>query len=228
MELKFTELDTMNSNDKFNYELYEKQNAVNYWEKPVNVQEKPQKKKKISFNDILSNMNLVVNKEGVLQFMTVNKEHNIFGEQKNNNYNTQNNNYNTQNNNYNTQNNNYNTQNNINNNIKKILPQNNNINNNNNNNNNELEPALKHSYIYNKYFKDYGDPNAGKPAPRVPKTMEEYRRMLLEDKIKAIQHKKMVEEVKSKKMMFTSAPGSITNPRNIKPSVNTLRTMNFR
>jgi len=214
MELKFTEVDNMNPYDKFNYELYDKQNRENYWEKPANIQEKQQKKKKISFNDILSNMNLAVNKEGVLQFMTINKEDTILNQPQNYNYNAKNINNNLNNNN-------------LNNNIKKILPQHNN-NNNNNNNNNGIEPAVKHSYIYNKYFKDYGDPNAGKPAPRVPKTMEEYRRMLLEDKIKAIQHKKMVDEVKSKKMMFTSAPGSMTNPRDIKPSVNTFRTMNFR
>jgi hypothetical protein len=146
--------------------------------------------------------------------MTINKEDTILNQPQNYNYNAKNINNNLNNNN-------------LNNNIKKILPQHNN-NNNNNNNNNGIEPAVKHSYIYNKYFKDYGDPNAGKPAPRVPKTMEEYRRMLLEDKIKAIQHKKMVDEVKSKKMMFTSAPGSMTNPRDIKPSVNTFRTMNFR
>jgi len=189
MELNFSELDNTNHHDKFDYDSYEKQNGVNYWEKPVNIQEKQQKKKKISFNDILSNMNLAVNKEESNIIQPQNKPQN-----KPQNYNNNNNN-----------------------NIKKISTQ-----------NNDVEPLVKHSYIYNKYFKDYGDPNAGKPAPRVPKTMEEYRQMLLEDKIKAIQHKKMIEEVKSKKMMFTSAPGSLSNPRDIKPSINNLRTMNFR
>ena len=207
MELKFSELDNMNPYDKFDYDSYEKQNGVNYWEKPVNIQEKQQKKKKISFNDILSNMNLAVNKEGVLQFMTLNKEEVNLNQQQN--YTQEAYNYNS----YNT-----NKNNNINNNIKKITPQ----------NNNNIEPSVKHSYIYNKYFKDYGDPNSGKPEPRVPKTMEEYRQMLLEDKIKAIEHKKMIENVKSTKMMFTSAPGSTSDPRNIKPSINNLRMMNFR
>ena len=193
MELKITELDTMNPYDKFDYKSYD---GGNYWEKK-DIQEKQPKKKKISFNDILSNMNLAVNKDGVLQFMTLNKEDT--NTQQSQNYNTQN---------YNTQKNDFKQQQ-----TKNIEP---------------LEAGVKHSYIYNKYFKDYGDPNAGKPQIRVPKTIEEYRQMLLEDKIKEIQHKKMVEEVKSKKMMFTSAPGATSNPRNIKPSINNLRMMNFR
>ena len=49
--------------------------------------------------------------------------------------------------------------------------------------------------------------------------------MLLEDKIKKIQHKKMIEQVKSKKMIFISDPGST---RNIQVSTNNLRMMNFR
>jgi hypothetical protein len=205
MELKITELDTMNPYDKFDYKSYEKHDGGNYWDKKE-IQEKQPKKKKISFNDILSNMNLAVNKDGVLQFMTLNKDDTNLHQSPNYktpNYNTPN--YNTPN--YNTPNNNFKQQ------TKNIEP---------------LEPGVKHSYIYNKYFKDYGDPNANKPEIRVPKTIEEYREMLLEDKIKAIQHKKMVEEVKSKKMMFTSAPGSTSNPRNIKSSIYNLRMMNFR
>jgi hypothetical protein len=220
MELKITELDTMNPYEKFDYKSYEKNDGVNYWENK-DVQEKQPKKKKISFNDILSNMNLSVNKDGILQFMTFNKEDTNFIQPPNYNtpnYNTPN--YNTPN--YNTPNYNkpnYNTPNyNTPNNDFKPRPK----------NIEPLEAGLKHSYIYNKYFKDYGDPNANKPEIRVPKTIEEYHQMLLEDKIKAIQHKKMVEEVKSKKMMFTSAPGATSNPRNIKPSINNLRMMNFR
>lgn len=197
MELKFTDLDTMNSYEKFDYESYEKQNGGNYWEKSSNIQEKDQKKKKISFNDILSNMNLAVNKDGVLQLMTINKQDTTVKQPQNYNAKTYN-------------------QNDFKQQTKQIK------------NTEPLDAGVKHSYIYNKYFKDYGDPNAGKPAPRVPKTIEEYRKMLLEDKIKAIEHKKMIEEVKSKKMMFTSAPGAMSNPRIIKPSINNLRTMNFR
>ena len=95
-------------------------------------------------------------------------------------------------------------------------------------NNEPLDPSVKHSYIYNKYFKDYVDQTIEKSGPRVPKTLEEYKQMLLEDKIKAIQHKKMIEQIKPKKMMFTSNPGMSLNPSNINASKNNLRMMNFR
>ena len=73
-----------------------------------------------------------------------------------------------------------------------------------NNKSKPIEPEVKHSYIYNKYFKDYASNTSERPAPRVPKNMEEYRQMLIEDRIKAFQHKKMVEQVKSKKMIYTN------------------------
>jgi len=192
MELNIKELDninTMNPYDTFNHKAYEEDNSVNYW-KP---QTKPENKerKKVSFNDILTNMNLVVNKEGVLQFMVPNKQ-DIPGQP-------------------NYQQNNF-------------LPQQTY----NHSNQAPLDQSVKHSYIYNKYFKDYVDPNAQKPGPRVPKTIEEYRQMILEDRIKAIQHKKRIDQIKSTKLMFTSAPGSVSNPRNMKATKNTLRTMNFR
>ena len=186
MELNLSELDSMNPYDNFDYNSYEQQNGENYWEKPK--AEETTKRKKVSFNDILSNMNLIVNKQGVLQFMGPNKHQN---------------------------------QNELNQQPQYQQPQQ-------NKNSQPIDQSVKHSYIYNKYFKDYSDPNTEKPGPRVPKTIEEYHQMLLEDKIKQIQHKKMVEEVKSKKMLFTSTPGASSNPRNLQASRNNLRMMNFR
>jgi hypothetical protein len=79
MELNFSELDNMNTKnpyENFDYNAYENQTGTNpekYWEQQ-NIQKQQQtKKKKVSFDDILSNMNLVVNKSGVLQFMTPNQ-----------------------------------------------------------------------------------------------------------------------------------------------------------
>jgi hypothetical protein len=191
MELNIKELkniNTMNPYDKFNHKEHE-QNSINYWDEQTTKDNK--ERKKVSFNDILTNMNLVVNKEGVLQFMVPNKQDNY--EQDNSQYT-------------------YNP-----NNFSQSSP-----------NQDPLDHSVKHSYIYNKYFKDYADPNAQQPAIRVPKTIQEYRQMILEDRIKAIQHKKRVEQIKSTKLMFTSAPGSVSNPRNMKASQNSLRTMNFR
>ena len=208
MELNLSEMDTMNPYDTFDYKSYQ-QNGENYWEKPK-IQDNQTKKKKVSFNDILSNMNLVVNKEGVLQFMAPTKEF-ISQEQ---NYSSQNNNYNYNPNQF-DQPNQFNQQPNF-----RQPPQ--------INNSEPLDPSVKHSYIYNKYFKDYADPNIEKPMVRVPKTMEEYYQMLLDDKKKALEHKLRMEQIKSKKLLFTAPEGGIgVNPRNIVPTKNNLRSMSF-
>jgi hypothetical protein len=173
MELKFTEMDDLNNQ--------------NYWEQKP---EKP-KKKKVNFDDILSNMNLVVNKQGILQYMSINPNE----EQKN----------------YENSNNQHN---------QPINPQHLNVNK--SYNNETLDPNVKHSYIYNKYFKEYKD-NASsvvQPELKVIRTDEEFRRMIIEDRIKAIKEKKRIEEIKSTKMLFT-------NVRNIQASKNNLRKMPF-
>lgn len=213
MELNLSELDninTMNPYDTFDYNSYEQQNDINYWEKPK--EEIQSKKKKVSFNDILSNMNLVVNKQGILQFMTPVQQqdmtpvHQEYSTIPNYNYNS----------------NNF---------IQPDYFQQQPLSNKNitvNKTTEPLEQAVKHSYIYNKYFKDYVDPNIQKPGPRVPKTIEEYNQMILDDRKKAIEHKIRIEQIKSKKLIFTSPPGITgVNPRNIVPTKNNLRSMKF-
>lgn len=189
MEINFNE----QNNDNNKFEGSYQQDIINYWETP----NEKKIKKKVTFDDILTNMNLLVNKEGVLQFMgqiqyANNKERNNY----NNDFHT-------------------------------IHQQNY------SENPKPIEQSVKHSYIYNKYFKNYSDPNPNTKisGPIVPKTIQEYRQMLLEDKIKAIEHKKMIDRVKSKKMFFTGAPDDIFNLRNVQnvqPSVNNLRTMQFK
>ena len=148
----------------------------NYWE---STPREKKGKKKVSFTDILSNMNLVVNKQGVLQ-QIIPKRDNVDTYDSYDSYH----------------------------------------NNNNNNNNNQQQ-----SYIYNKYFKDYGNPTQ-EPVIRVPKTMEEYRQMVLDDRKKALEHKMRIEQIKSTKMLFTTTPGQ-PNIRNMQASVNHLNMMKF-
>jgi hypothetical protein len=218
MELNLSELDnvnTMNPYDTFDYNSYEEKNGENYWEKPK-IKENQTKRKKVSFNDILSNMNLVVNKQGVLQFMSAGKEQ-IYNEQPLDNYNYNQNEFTQQN--YNQTHPNKNLRQGQ----KPQEPLDPGV----KHSQEPLDPGVKHSYIYNKYFKDYADPNLQKQGPRVPKTIDEYHKMLLDDRKKAIEHKLKMEEIKSKKLLFTSAPGSTSNPRNIQPTKNNLRRMNF-
>jgi hypothetical protein len=210
MELNITELDglnTMNPYEMPNYDNY-KQDEANYWD---NNKTNKIKKKKVTFTDILSNMNIVVNKQGVLQYMGMNEE--INQEQPQQQYKQQQQYQQQYQQSYNYNPNDFTRQ-------VQYNP--------NQQTSESIDPSVKHSYIYNKYFKDYVEPNVEKPGPRVPKTIEEYYQMLLDDKIKAIEHKKRIEQIKSKKLLFTSVPGVQTNPRNIQPTRNNLRMMNFR
>lgn len=215
MELNMSELDNINNlKDTFDYNNYT-YNQENYWEKQQIPETKT--KKKVSFDDILTNMNLVVNNQGVLQMMTP-VQNNL-----NNNY-LPNKNFEYNPNEFYTPTNENNFIPNKNHQPKFYSEKKQSI----QKNNEPIDPNLKHSYIYNKYFKDYNDNYVEKTGPRIPKTIEEYKQMLLDDKIKAIQHKKMIEQIKPKKMMFTSNPGMSINPINVNASRNNLRNMSFR
>jgi hypothetical protein len=193
MELNFTEIDDL---DTQKYWEPQKKNTI--------------KKKRVTFDDILLNMNLVVNKNGVLQAMSqIQREEQeiqhysndqFFYEQQ---YQSQ---YQSQNQSQNQQQ--YQSQ-----------------------NQQPLDPSVKHSYIFNKYFKDYRDVNDKKtPEIRTPKTIEEYRQMVLEDKIKRIREAYRISQIKSTKLLFTGNPvvqhHGIQQP--IKASKNNLRLMNFK
>lgn len=185
MEVNILEMDNMNPYESFDYNHYE--NQPHYWQDTKDENE-TQKRKKITFDDILTNMNVVVNKQGVLQFMTPNqnKEQNQY----------QQNQY--QQNQYQTQNQYQNEE--------------------------TIDPSVKHSYIFNKYFKDYSrEQNREQTGPRVPRTFEELKQMLLEDEIR----KRKITEVKSKKMLFVTNQASNLNPKNITTSKNNLKKMNF-
>ena len=208
MEIKFTEIDDLNleSNNYINVKKYNQNNDTDlkninteynsekYWEQnTVNNSNNTleTKKKKVTFDDILLSMNLVVNQNGVLQYMAPRNLNNNNNEQ--NNYKLQN----------------KQTQNRLVNNSKKNTV-----------NPTALDPQVKNSFIYNKYFKNYKEENISIPEVRQPKTLEEYNRMVLEDKIKRIQEKIRISNIKSTKLLFT-------NTGAIQASKNNLRKMYF-
>ena len=157
----------------------------NYWEQDNS--QKSRHKKKVTFDDILTNMNLVVNTQGVLQYMSANSNTNTNTPSDFSTYQQ-------------------------------------------NKTNEPIEPAVKHSYIYNKYFKNYASQSSNEPvyiAPRIPKTMEEYKRMLLDDRIKAMERKRQLEQIYSKKMMFTTSRNGKMNIQNVQKKNNNLGNMNF-
>lgn len=178
--MEYTISELTGSYDDFYHDYEKKSNKYlnNYWEEPKQQQNadpiNEKTKKKVSFDDILTNMNLVVNKRGELQRMNL-KEESPYQQPPSQ----------------------------------------------------PSQRELTQSYIYNKYFKDYSRANTEPVAPRVPKTMEEYKQMLLDDKINALEHKKRMEQIKPKKMMFTSAPYITNKPSNIQASKNNLKKMSF-
>jgi len=215
MELNFSELDNMtrqNPYQKFNENDYGiDNNSDKYWEQAKSEKEQQTKKKKVSFNDILSNMNLVVSKKGILQFIQPTHEPE---QQQDYQYQDQNKYPQQQ---YPQQQ--YPQQQYPQQQRQNVAQQ-----------QNPVDPSVKHSYIYNKYFKDYADVSPPAPEKRVPKTIEEYNQMVYEDRIKRFEERKRIAEIKSTKLIFTTTPDnhvSQRNPRNIKPSKNTLRKMNF-
>ena len=182
MNINFTEIDDLGNNDNFDVNGYQ---TNNYWE-TSNVKAPEQKKKKINYNDILNSLNLVVNKSGVLQYIST-----------------------TDSAQQNQQEQYYNPQ--------QQQP----------NKGKPLEPQVKNSHIYNKYFKDYKDPNVEYiEEVKVPQTVQEYNRMLLEDRIRRIQERNRIAQIKSTKLMFESNNTQI-NTGNIRVSKNNLRMMNF-
>ena len=207
MNLNFTEVDNLGNGDHFDVNGYQ---SNNYWE---TANPKVEKKKKVSYDDILNSLNLVVNKNGVLQYMSVNSNAGN-QEQPQPHYNKQQYSQQPQPQ-YNKQQ--YSQQNQQ----TKVIK------------GKPLEPEVKNSSIFNKYFKDYKDPNAEQVQEvKVPQTMEEYRQMVLEERMRRIQERNRIAQIKSTKMLYESNNGNIgsnnvRNNGNIHASKNNLRMMKF-
>ncbi len=185
----------------------EVEEQTNYWDVPA-ATKVPTKKKSVSFNDILSNMQMIVDKNGVLQHIIPKPMTGGAGADP-----------------YAYDAGMYNQP-------MPILdngvsyPA------------DPVHPSVKHSYIYNKYFANYADPHAvlEQPAVRVPKTLDEYARMLLDDKRARQQERERIARVKSTKMLYTQIPagGGSCNAAGgsscgvLRASSNSLRTMNLR
>jgi hypothetical protein len=87
-----------------------------------------------------------------------------------------------------------------------------------------LDPSVKHSYIFNKYFKDYQDATPQAPEVKIPKTREEYFRMIQEERLRRIHEAHRISQIKSRKLMFTA---NNTYQENIRTTANKLHKMSF-
>ena len=206
MDLTFSEID---NNDSGGYpnESYANMNSDRYWEaapNPVQPAVKPEKKR-VSFDDIMRNMNLVVSKTGVLQSVRPQEQQQNqqqYPQQQYQQQQYQQQQYQQQQ--YQQQQPNPAVQ------VQKQNP---------------LDPSVKHSYIYNKYFKDYQDAAPPEPEIKVPKTKEEYFRMVAEERRRQMEEKIRISQIKSTKLMFTTNAGP---QGTVQASRNTLRKLSFR
>lgn len=66
---------------------------------------------------------------------------------------------------------------------------------------------IQNSYIHNKYFKDYVEPNSA-PTKKNPPTREEY--------LKYLYNQQQIARVKSKKLLFNTEHISVSQTQNLK------------
>lgn len=76
---------------------------------------------------------------------------------------------------------------------------------------NPIPEEIKKSKIYNKYFSNYKDDNQ-EPEVKTPKTLDEYRQMITEDKVKRFLAKKRADRVKPKSMFFINNGAAVQQP----------------
>ena len=173
--------------------------ATNYFDGNGNGNSNGNKHKRpqFSYDDILSGLNLQVSPDGVLQKMTI--KHNTvnrsasaddisqYPDGDGHGYGDNMQSYSNDNQFY-SYGGNYNSSDNIeHNNVKQ-----------------PLDPSVKNSAIYNKYFKNYRDAETAL-EPRVPKSWEEYHQMVREDHINRMNARRRASQVKSTKMFYTAS-----------------------
>ena len=166
MELKIEEVESpepVNNSTEVNY--------INYWSN-ANQTINP-KKSKISYDDILSSLNMVVS-NGVLQFAKPNPQSQSQLNQEQN-------------------------QEQIKSQKKRVTinphqqqhPQ-----------QHPQQQYQQNNYITNKYFKNYQEQNIINEEPAKPMTKEEYKQMLIQDYINRQQAQRRISQIKSRKLLF--------------------------
>ena len=81
-----------------------------------------------------------------------------------------------------------------------------------------IDPAVKNSAIYNKYFKNYKDTNYVE-EPQIPLTPEQLKIKLIHDYIERVKARKRIALIKPKKMLYSTQnvgfSGARQNPANL-------------
>lgn len=88
---------------------------------------------------------------------------------------------------------------------------------------NNVDPQMKNSYIFNKFFKDYKDQSViEEPKPIL--TREEQKQAMIVDYIKRVNERKRIEQIKSKKLLFNTNNINIAYKQN---SINSNQLFKF-
>lgn len=86
---------------------------------------------------------------------------------------------------------------------------------------NNIGPELKHSYIYNKYYKNYKNPaSQEQDVIHRPMTKKEYKQFLINEIIQRKRNKQRIAQLKPKKMAFTTTPNMVSYKATYAPSNN--------
>lgn len=214
MELNFSEINT-NLDNKFNYNNFNTNKDIknevinkkvtfseyqNYWDPKPEYEKAERKKQSISYDDILNSMNMVTI-NGRLHFIPANK--------------IQNNQNNIEPKMTSTKQTNY---------INDNKFQNNNRQPNNKTINDQQTNINQNSFIYNKYFKNYQQEKETvyNDIPKITLTPDEIKKRLILHRLKQIQERKRIEQIKSKKLLFDTSNIHISNQSNNPPNLNKL------
>ena len=88
--------------------------------------------------------------------------------------------------------------------------------------NKSIDPRIKNSAIYNKYFKNYKDPNEI-VVPKKPLTPQERRNLMIKQYIERQEALKRISRIKSKKMLYSTTNIAISSaPQQQAPNLNKL------
>jgi hypothetical protein len=80
----------------------------------------------------------------------------------------------------------------------------------------------QNSYIFDKYFKNYQQEQAANEIPKVPLTPDEIKRNIILHRLKQIEERKRIEQIKPKKLLFNTSNINISQQGNNPPNLNKL------
>ena len=90
-----------------------------------------------------------------------------------------------------------------------------------------LDPSLKNSYIYNKFFKDYKDPNSIEEQPKIPITREELKKQLIINCVNRYNERNRINQIKSTKLLFNVNSNNVIRPRKSNTNITSINNHLF-